>query len=129
VRRRYRVKLVSTVVFAALLVPATALAYAAIYANGKYFFAGDDAGSVYDEFCGPTYGNAMDKTTSSWGLVTFIDANGYHWHGTSQGYGYLYIEDLGPYYRKKAYCQNNSNSAYFATCTRFYTIKSGCVVA
>lgn len=85
---------------------------------GEWFSVGEGHGSAYDTPCYPWIDNNFAKSSSSWGLVTFINTSG-GWSYTRQAYGNIFRTLPNSAWIKKLHCKNNSGSAYQAGCFAF----------
>ena len=85
---------------------------------GAWFSPGDGYGSVYDNPCYPWIDNNFAKSSSSWGLVTFIDTSG-GWNYTRQAYGNIFRDLPNNAWIKKLHCKNNSGTRYQGGCFGF----------
>ena len=85
---------------------------------GEWFSAGEGHGSGYDNPCYSWIDNNFAKSSSSWGLVTFINTSG-GWNYTKQAYGNIFRELPNSAWIKKLHCLNNSGTGYQGGCFGF----------
>jgi hypothetical protein len=86
---------------------------------GAWFSPGDGYGSSYDTLCYPWIDNNFAKSSSSWGLVTFIDQSG-GWSYSKQAYGNIFRElPASAWGYKKLHCKNTSSARYQGGCFGF----------
>jgi len=84
---------------------------------GEWFPPGRGESSFYD-FCGKWVNNTFAKSSTGWGLITFIDLNG-NWSYGKQGAGTLSRDlslSVSRTWIKKPHCKNNSGSGYQGGC-------------